>query len=429
MRSESEPPTSADVATQSPASRDRAALIRRLRQQFSLGGLRFRRLLAATFFNGSTMVGEMLLFGLAVYELSGSTAWVGISLALYFAPNFFVGAIAGTIADSFDRARVLRTVEAALGVNLFVIGALFVSGLAGLVVVLLLTLVSGVFRATYNPTRSSYAFDLAGAERVVSALGTLNISVRLGQLAGALVAGWIAAEAGIGAAYMALAGAQALALVSFGRQRASPPVPAGAGRRSMRAGLAGFFRELGANRPLLVLFAVTAAVEVFAFSFLTALPDLAVDRLGLDAAGLGILHAARSAGGIIGGIVMAMAGPSRRLGMIWLAIVAAFGLEVMALGLAPSLPVAVVVTVTIAFCAVASDVLTQSMMQLAVPAALRGRAMGAWQVAIGFSPIGHLEMGLLSGAIGTAGALLINGAALVLVAIGAGAASRRLREM
>ena len=371
----------------------------------------------------------MLLFGLAVYELSGSTAWVGLSLALYFAPNFFVGAIAGTIADSFDRARVLRAVDAALGINLFVIGVLFMSGLAGLAVVLVLTLVSGVFRAAYNPARSSYAFDLAGAERIVSALGTLNIAVRLGQLAGALVAGSIAAEVGIGAAYVVLAGAQVLAFVSFGRQRASSSVPAGAERRSMRAGLVEFFRELGANRPLLVLFAVTAAVEVFAFSFLTALPDLAVDRLGLDAAGLGVLHAARSTGGIIGGIVMAMAGPSRRLGMIWLAIVAAFGLEVMALGLAPNLPVAFVVTVTIALCAVASDVLTQSMMQLSVPGALRGRAMGAWQVAIGFSPIGHLEMGLLAGAVGTAGALLLNGAALVLVAIGAGVASRRLREM
>ena len=111
-------------------------------------------------------------------------------------------------------------------------------------------------------------------------------------------------------------------------------------------------------------------------------------------------------------------------------MIAAFGLEVMALGLAPVLPVAVVVTGAIAFCTVANDVLTQSMMQLAVPGAMRGRAMGAWQVAVGFSPIGHLEMGLLAGAVGTAGALLLNGAALVLVAIGAGAASRRrLREM
>ena len=381
-----------------------------------------------TFFNGASMVGELLLFGLAVYELSGSTAWVGLSLALYFGPNFFVGAIAGTFADNFDRARSLRIVEAALGVNLLVIGVLFMSGAASLALVLILTLVSGVFRAAYSPVRTSYAFDLVGAERIVSGLGTLNIAVRLGQLAGALVAGRVAAEFGIGAAYVVLSSAHVLALVSFGRQRASESTLR-AERPSMRAGLAGFFRELGGNRPLLILFVVTGAVEVFGFSFLTALPDLAVDRLGLDADGLGLLHASRSAGGIVGGIVMAMAGPSRRLGVVWLAMIAAFGLEVMALGLAPSLPIAVVVTVTIAFCAVASDVLTQSMMQLAVPGALRGRAMGAWQVAVGFSPIGHLEMGLLAGAVGTAGALLLNGAALVLVAIGAGAASRRLREM
>ena len=401
---------------------------RRLQQFLTLGGTRFRRLLAMTFFNGASMVGELLLFGLAVYELSGSTAWVGFSLSLYFGPNLFVGAIAGTIADSFDRARVLRVVEAALGVNLFVVGALFLSGAAGLAVVLVLTLVSGVFRAAYNPARSSYAFDLAGAERIVSALGTLNIALRLGQLMGALVAGWTAAEIGIGAAYLVLSSAHVFALASFGRQRAGAPAPR-AQRSSMRTGLVGFFRELGANRPLLTLFMVTGGVEVFGFSFLTALPDLAVDRLGLDAAGLGVLHASRATGGIIGGIVMAMAGPSRRLGVVWLAMIAAFGLEVMALGLAPILPVAVVVTAAIAFCAVASDVLTQSMMQLSVPSALRGRAMGAWQVAVGFSPIGHLEMGLLAGAVGTGGALLLNGAALVLVAIGAGAASRRLREM
>ena len=380
------------------------------------------------FFNGVSVVGELLLFGLAVYELSGSTAWVGLSLALYFGPNFFVGAIAGTIADSFDRAHVLRAVEAALGINLFLLGALFTTGSAGLVSVLVLTLVSGVFRAAYNPARSSYAFDLAGADRIVPALGTLNIAVRIGQLAGALVAGWTAAEIGIGVAYLILASMHVLALAAFGRQRAGTSPPR-AERPSMRTGLVEFVRELGGNRPLLILVAVTGAVEVFGFSFLTALPGLAVDRLGLDAAGLGILHASRSTGGIIGAVAMAIAGPSRRLGMTWLAVIAGLGLAVAALGLAPNLPVAVVATVAIAFCALTSDVLTQSMMQLAVPGALRGRAMGAWQIAIGVSPIGHLEMGLLAGMVGTAGALLLNGAALVLVAAGAGAASRRLRQM
>ena len=381
-----------------------------------------------TFFNGASMAGEMLLFGLAVYEVSHSTTWVGLALALYFAPNFVVGAFAGALSDTFDRVRVLRAVEAALGINLFLIGALIANGAAGLVLILVLTFVSGVWRATYNPARASYAFDLAGAGRIVSILGALNIAMRLGQLGGAFAAGWVAAEVDIGTAYMGLASAHVLALLALGRQRAPPPSP-GASRPSMRTGLIELGRELLTNRTLLVLVMVTAAVEVLGFSFLTALPEIAIDRLGLDAAGLGVLHASRSAGGIAGGILMAVLGPRRRLGMTWLAVVAGFGLAVMALALAPDLRIAALVMAAIAIGAVVSDVLTQTMMQLAVPGAMRGRAMGVWQFSVGFSVVGHLEIGLLAGALGTPAALLFNGMVLVLVALGAVAASRRLREM
>ena len=196
---------------------------------------------------------------------------------------------------------------------------------------------------------------------------------------------------------MLLSSAHVFALAALGRQRAPVPFP-GIARPSVRAGLVEFFRELGANRPLLVLVAVTAAVEVFGFSYLSALPDLIVGRMGLDAAGLGVVHASRSAGGIVGGVLMTLMGRGRRLGMIWLAVIAGFGLMVAALAFAPSLPVAALVVMVIALGAVASDVLTQSMMQLAVPGALRGRAMGAWQVAVGFSPIGHVEVGTARGA-------------------------------
>ena len=261
-----------------------------------------------TFFNGASMAGEMLLFGLAVYEVSHSTTWVGLALALYFAPNFVVGAFAGALSDTFDRVRVLRAVEAALGINLFLIGALIANGAAGLVLILVLTFVSGVWRATYNPARASYAFDLAGAGRIVSVLGALNIAMRLGQLGGAFAAGWVAVEVDIGTAYMGLASAHVLALLALGRQRAPPPSP-GASRPSMRTGLIELGRELLTNRTLLVLVMVTAAVEVLGFSFLTALPEIAIDRLGLDAAGLGVLHASRSAGGIAGGILMGGPGP------------------------------------------------------------------------------------------------------------------------
>ena len=71
----------------------------------------------------------------------------------------------------------------------------------------------------------------------------------------------------------------------------------------------------------------------------------------------------------------------------------------------------------VAALASASDVLTQSMMQLSVPDRLRGRAMGAWVFAIGSAPVGHLEMGALAASVGVGAALGINGGALILIGI------------
>jgi len=67
--------------------------------------------------------------------------------------------------------------------------------------------------------------------------------------------------------------------------------------------------------------------------------------------------------------------------------------------------------------AAASDILTQSMMQLAVPNALRCRAPGVWVLAIGFGPLGHLEMGDLAKTLGLGPALFTNSAALVVVSV------------
>jgi hypothetical protein len=67
--------------------------------------------------------------------------------------------------------------------------------------------------------------------------------------------------------------------------------------------------------------------------------------------------------------------------------------------------------------ATASDILTQSMLQLSVPNELRGRAMGAWSLAIGISPVGQMEMGFLIGAFGLGTAYAFNGSMLIALAI------------
>jgi len=69
-----------------------------------------------------------------------------------------------------------------------------------------------------------------------------------------------------------------------------------------------------------------------------------------------------------------------------------------------------------------TDLLAQSLLQLTSPPELRGRAGGAWVVAIGLAPLGQLQIGALASLLGVSAALAASGLALV----GLAGATRRV---
>jgi len=76
-----------------------------------------------------------------------------------------------------------------------------------------------------------------------------------------------------------------------------------------------------------------------------------------------------------------------------------------------------------------ADLLAQSLLQLSVPPHLRGRAGGAWVVAIGFAPLGQLQIGALASLFGVSAALGASGLALVALAGATALLYPRLRAL
>lgn len=376
----------------------------------------FRRLWAASACNHFGMSGEQVILGLLVFQITRSSAWVGVALALYYLPLLIFGMLSGAIADWLDRRLLLRGIEIGIAANLVVFSVLTATGLIDLWLLILFTMISGSLRAASQPARISYAFDIAGAQYIVSGLGLLNLGTRLGQLAGALIAGSVMQRYGTPIVFLVLAVAHVTAFASLSRLRSAGDA-APTERVPMRQNLREYVDEIRRNRVLLMLVLVTATVEVFGFSFQTALPELATTRFGLGAEGLGMMHAARAIGGIAAGLTLAGMGGIRRQGVVYLAVIYAFGGSLMLLSAPGPFALALAVLVIVAVLATASDVLTQSMVQLCVPNRLRGRAMGTWVLAIGSAPLGHLQMGVLAVSLGVGGAIFLNGAALVVVAI------------
>ncbi len=388
----------------------------------------YRKLWAGSAFNQQGMSGEQVVLGLLVFQFTQSTAWVGVMLAVYFLPFFVFGIVSGAVADRLDRRALLRRVEALIIINMVVFAAVLALDLAALWVIIVFTLITGGLRALHQPARLSYAYDIIGGDKIVSGLGLLNLGSRTGQLIGALAAGAVMARYGGAAAFLVLASGHGLAFIFFLRLRTVGKA-AVTDRVPLRQNIREYVVELRANHLLLMLVAVTAAVEIFGFSFATALPELASTRLNLGADGLGMLHAARAVGGMIAGLGLTFMGALQRRGLAYLGVIFSFGASLMLLSADSPLLATLVVVALVAGAAAASDILTQSMMQLAVPNALRGRAMGVWVLAIGFGPLGHLEMGGLAEMLGLGPALFTNGAALLAVGVIVNIVAPRLRQL
>jgi hypothetical protein len=390
----------------------------------------FRCLGAGVLLGSVGMMGEVVVLGWLALALTDSPFMVGLAMGARALPLFFVGVPAGVLADRFPRHRLLIAAGVGQALTATMLGVLTMLGIVSLMHLVLLTLVAGAFRAVEHAARQSYTHDIVGAASLVNGLAILGVAMRAGWLLGSLGAGVVIARWGSGLAYLAvavcyLAGAAAL-LPASAPARGGPPAG-----DSMWRGVVDFVDLVRRDRALLVLMILTAAAEILGFSHQALLPSLARDVLHTGPEGLGALNAARSVGGIVG-LLVSMRGAVRGGGTIFLAVLVFFGASVAALGLAPSLVgfagVLVVLTAANAVGALA-DLLAQSLLQLGVPAHLRGRAGGAWVVAIGLAPLGQLQIGGLASLFGVSAALGASGLALVALAGATALLVPRLRRL
>jgi hypothetical protein len=223
---------------------------------------------------------------------------------------------------------------------------------------------------------------------------------------------------GPGPAYLAAAIASILGTLVLPRRAshaARPPTTAA----SVWEGLVGFVAAARAEPRLPFFMVLTAAGEVLGFSHQAVLPSLARDVLQVGPNGLGAMTAARQVGGIVGVLGVGRLAQLGGLPALFVGGLGAFGAGVVLLGLAPGYGAVLLLLLLTNSVGAVSDILGQSLMQQSVPVALRGRASGAWVVAIGVGPAGQLQIGALVSWVGVGAALGMSGAALVAVALGA----------
>ena len=370
---------------------------------------------AAGVFDSIGFMGENLVLGWLMLQLTDSAFMVGAVLSVKMVPSLFLGLLAGTIADMVDRLILMRVLNILLAGLASGVGVLIFTDSLQIWHLFALTPIGGAMGTLYMTLRQSYVYDIVGADHLMNGLAFVSIGMRAGGLIGSLSMGFILGAFGSDIAYLAIAISYIFSTGILLLIRSHSRSAASAGQH-VWGNLKRFGIEMRRNSTLTTLVVLTAMVEFVGFSSQVLMPSLAKDVLEVGPEGLGVMSAFRSVGGIVALVIVGIVGDQRRKGLAYLIVLAVFGAALFLLGLASNFVVVIFVITIVSGMMAMSDIYSQSIMQVVVPNELRGRAMGAWVLATGTASLGNLQVGALASAFTIGIALGVNGVALIVLA-------------
>ncbi|MEE3247628.1 MAG: MFS transporter [Chloroflexota bacterium] len=376
----------------------------------------FRNLWTVKVVNEVSRRMELLALGYLVLRMTDSPFQVGLIAVFLNLPRPFFSLFAGLVADRLDRRRVLIGVHAIYSVISTALLLLLVIGVIEPWHVFIAIFLQGSAKVLDDPSRRTAIFDLAGQERLASAMSLETINQNIGKIAGPLIGGVLIASTGFVGSYAAILALDAVSLLMISRFKL-PHRPLGEGTpmqvwRSLREGLG----HSMSNRMVLGVLSMSLIMNSLVFPIQYFIPVIASDLLMVGPTLGGLLGSAEGIGNFLGGVILAV---RRNIGQ--------YG-RVFAIG---ALLVAVMVTLvawspwfTVSFSLLLLGGLGQagfSTMQSTIlllesAPEMRGRTMGAQGVVNGMGHlVGGTEIGAIANAFGIGIAIGLNAGAGILM--------------
>ena len=329
-----------------------------------------------------------------ILSLTGSGLAVGITTALQFLPIMLLGAWGGSLADRFQKRRLLMLTQALLMVPPLVLAAVTFEGVVAPWMIYSLVLIRGTLIAIDNPARQAFVMEMVGPSRIVNAVSLNSVIVHSARVIGPALAGVLLATAGVAPCF-ALNSLSFIVMIwalnGMNSAQLSPPPKVGKDRGGVREAFRYVRRTPELSMPLLLM----ALVGTLGLNFHVILPLLA--RLSFDggASSYAVLVSAMGVGSVIGALVTGARGQTG-LGVIGFSSLS-FGFFAMIAAAMPSLASEALILALLGASAVTFAAAVNSTLQLAVSPEMRGRVMALYTVVfLGSTPIGGPLAGWIS---------------------------------
>ena len=365
----------------------------------------------------SASLGDMFMdvsSGWLVLELTDSPLSLGLFWAVRSSPNLLFGMVGGATADKMDRRKLLIICYILYVFCGLIFGLLIISGLIQLYHALALIFIRGIIRTFENPSRQSFIVDIVGRENAMNGISLNAVGMRGIGIVGGALAGLIIELFGKEWPFFVLSGLFMVSILLVGLIKGVETRRV-AQHLSIWRNLEEGIQIVRKNKIVLALMLMAATCEMFGFSFPVLVPVFARDILKVGAVGNGMINAFRSGGGLLASLALASLGDFKHKGKLLLGMFLMFGVGLILYANTPVYALALFFIGIVGVSAAGHDAMSQILLQLNVEEEQRGRAMGIWQLSIGFGVIGSMTLGTLAEAYGAIFAQSVFGGLMVLI--------------
>lgn len=335
--------------------------------------------------NTGTWMGRVAQDWLVLTELTdNSSVALGIVTGLQFAPLVLFAPLGGMIADRFPKRRILFATQSALALTSLLTGVLVVTGAVQLWHIYLLAFAQGVATALDNPTRQTFVSEMVPHESLSNAVGLNSASFNAARLIGPGVAGLVIAAFGTGPAFFINTLSFVAVLFALWQMRPDElrPAPRARGKGQMRDGL----RYVRGRPDIMLIMALVFVLGTFGMNFQMTTALMATEVFDKGAGAYGLLGSIMAVGSLSAALMSARR-PNPRL-RILLVSLAAFVVASAAAALAPSYVWFALLLIPVGLSALTVLTTANSMVQLSVDPAMRGRVMALYMaVFMGGTPL------------------------------------------
>jgi MFS family permease len=325
-------------------------------------------------------------------------------------PVIVFSLVAGALADTFNRRKLMFATQTAQALVAVLLGVLTLRGSITLGMIYLLTAIQAVAVAFDLPARQALVPNLVPAKDLPNAFSLTSIAQQIGSIAGPALSGLVIASLGQSAVYLINAItflAVLIALILMGP--VAQQLPAGTkpalNLKGIREGI-----QFIVNQPIILSTMVVDFFATFFSSANTLMPIFARDVLHVGVIQYGWLSAAQSIGAVSAALVISQVSVIRRQGPLFLLSVAAFGLSTILFGFSRSFFLAMAALILMGASDSVSTIIRNTIRQLQTPDYIRGRMTSINQIFfMGGPQLGEVEAGVVAQFFSTPVAIITGG--------------------